>query len=107
VWTNIRETGPRCLIVADVVEDRVQSLADYRAALPGTEITIVRLAVPMPVILDRLEGRETPESIAWYRDRAPELQGIMERGSVEDVLIDAGRRTARDIAEEIIERVGV
>ena len=37
-WTNIRETNPRCVVVADVVEDREQSLRDYRSALPGTHV---------------------------------------------------------------------
>jgi hypothetical protein len=61
----------------------------------------------MPVILERLNGRESDESIDWFRKRAPELQAIMEAGAVEDTLIDAGTRTPSDIALEIVERTGV
>ena len=107
VWTNIRETNPRCVVVADVVEDREQSLRDYRSALPGTHVSIVRLDVPLPVILERLEKRESEDSIEWYRQRAPELQGIMERGQIEDVLIDVGYRSPKEVAAEILLTLGI
>jgi len=105
IWPNMLEVAPQCVIVADVVEDRAQSLADYAQALPGTHVTIVRLDVPMPVIIERLNGRESDESIDWFRKRAPELQAIMEREHVEDILIDAGTRTPEAIATEIIARL--
>ncbi len=107
IWPNIRETNPQCMIVANVVEDRESALADYRRALPGTNVVIVRLDVPMPVILRRLEGRETETTIDWHRKRAPELQGIMERGKVEDVLIDVGERTPHDVALEILDKLDI
>jgi adenylylsulfate kinase len=107
IWPNMLEIAPRCVIVADVVEDRAQSLADYAQALPGTQVTIARLDVPMSMILERLTGRESDESIDWFWKRAPELQAIMEREHVEDILIDAGDRTPYDVALEILERCGV
>lgn len=106
-WPNLLETGLRCVIVADVVEDKAATLAAYESAMPGTKITIVRLNVPLPVILRRLEGRETEITIDWYRHRAPELQGIMDRGKVEDVLIEVGERTPHDVASEILQRLDV
>jgi energy-coupling factor transporter ATP-binding protein EcfA2 len=100
IWPNLRETGLACIILADVVEDRAQ-VAEYEAAMPGTTVTVVRLDVPMPIIIRRLEGRESDTTIDWYRHRAPELQGIMERGRVEDLLIDVGDRPPHDVAREI------
>lgn len=107
IWPNIRDLDPHCVIVADVVEDREASLAEYRRAMPGTTPTIVRLDVPMPVIVQRLEGRETDASIDWFRRRAPELQGIMERGKIEDILIDVGERSPHDVALEILRKTGI
>jgi predicted kinase len=88
------------------VENRAQR-AEYERAMPGTDVTIIRLNVPLAVIVRRLEGRESDASIDWYRHRAPELQGIMERGEVEDVLIDVGERTPREVAAEIADRMGL
>jgi len=106
VWPNYRDAGIACMIIADVVEDRAQ-VADYEAAMPGATVIVVRLDVPMPVILRRLEGRESDTTIDWYRHRAPELQDIMERGRVEDLLIDVAERTPHDVATEIAVRMGL
>jgi chloramphenicol 3-O-phosphotransferase len=106
IWPNYRAAGIDCLILADVVEDRPQ-VAEYERAMPGTAVTIVRLDVPMPLILSRLEGRESAATIAWYRNRAPELQGIMERHGVADLVIDVGERTPDEVALEIAMRIGL
>jgi predicted kinase len=108
IWPNLIEAGVRVVVIADVVEDRAQSLAAYGAAMPGGAITIVRLDVPIPLILERLVPRErTPDGLAWSQSRAPELQAIMEAGKVEDLLVDVGGRSPTEVAREIIDRVGV
>jgi predicted kinase len=107
IWPNLLDYGVRCVVIADVVEDRAASLAAYSAAMPGTTIAVVRLNVPIVVIRQRLEGRETETTIDWHRKRAPELQGIMERGKVEDVLIDVGERTPHDVALEILDKLDI
>ena len=106
IWPNYRASGIDCLILADVVEDRAQ-VDDYEAVLPGARVSVVRLDVPLPLILRRLEGRESAATIDWYRHRAPELQGIMERGQVEDLLVDVGERAPHDVALEIARRTGL
>lgn len=108
IWPNLRDAGIRCATIADVVEDRAQSLADYARAMPGAAITIVRLDVPLDLIQERLVARErTPEGLAWSQARAPDLQAIMEREQVEDVLVDVGERSPHDVAKEILQRCGV
>lgn len=104
IWPNLLGAGTRCVLLADVVESRNQ-VAEYTSALPGTDVTVVRLDVPLPVVLRRPEGRESESTIAWYRHRAPELQGIMERESVGDIVIDVGERAPADVAQEILKRL--
>jgi shikimate kinase len=106
IWLNMQVVPLRCVLIADVVESRSQ-FGDYLAAMPDTDVTVVRLNVPMSVILKRLEGRETDHTIEWYRHRAPELQRIMEREQVADIVIDTGERSATDVAVEILQRTGV
>jgi adenylylsulfate kinase-like enzyme len=108
VWPNLIEAGTRVVMIATVVEDRAHSLAEFRKALPGGAVTIVRLNTPMDLIHERLTRRERTEyDRAWHLNRAPELQGIMERGEVEDVLIEVGDRTPEDVAAEIIAHLGL
>ena len=106
IWPNLQTIGPRCVVIADVVERRDQS-RQYRAAMPGVDVTVVRLDVPMEVILRRLERRESEQTIDWYRHRAPELQEIMERNRIGDLVINVGDRSPQDIAIEILERAGL
>ncbi len=106
VWPNFRDVGIRCAVLADVVESRGQVNA-YEAAMPGASVLIARLQVAPEELKRRLHGRERPETIAWYLHRAPELQGIMEREGVGDLVIDVGSREPRDIAAEIIARAGL
>jgi adenylylsulfate kinase-like enzyme len=108
IWPNLVDAGVRAVMIATVVEDRAHSLAAHRAAMPGGKVTIVRLNVPMDLVKERLAHRErTPDDLAWSLNRAPELQGIMERGAVEDLLVEVGERTPEEVAEEIIARLGL
>lgn len=106
MWPNMQIVPLRCALVADVVEHRSQ-VASYTSAMPETDVTVVRLDVPMPVILERLARRESQHTLAWYKRRAPELQEIMEREQVADIVIDVGERSAEDVALEILQRTGI
>lgn len=107
IWPNLVDAGVRCVVIADVVEDAADA-ATYAHLMPGVAITIVRLDVPMDLIHERLRFRErTADDLAWSVARAPELQGIMERAGIGDLVIDVGARTPEKIAAEIIERTGV
>lgn len=105
-WQNVAPLGVRTVVISDVVEDMAQR-AEYERAIPGSDVTIVRLDVPLEVIFERLEERESEATIEWYRERAPQLQAIMERGRVGNIVIDVGHRTPDDIAREIIARCGL
>ena len=106
VWPNLVRAGATVVLIATVVEDRAHSLARLGAALPGSKITIVRLAVPLDLVHARLRHRErTPSDLAWHLARSVELQQIMEARAVEDLLIEVGTRTPEDVAIEIIRRL--
>lgn len=106
ITANYIGEGARILVLADVIEHH-QDIDDYARTIPDAQITVVRLDVPMDAILQRLEGRETATTIGWYRDRAPELQEIMEREAIGDIVIDVGQRTPPDVASEIASRLGL
>ena len=107
IAANYREEGARVLVLATVIETNESVVTKFAGAIPNAAITVVRLNVPMETILDRLERRESASTIAWYRHRAPELQEIMERENIGDIVIDVGQRTPHDIASEIAHRLGL
>lgn len=103
---NYHAIGIPTLVVADVIENEAgrQQMIE---ALPDFPVTVVRLRVSMNLIEQRLRHRESPETLAWYLARAPELERIMDDNSIGDVVIDVGERTAREVAAEIARRLGL
>lgn len=106
VVENYRRINIGLFVVADVVETREQ-VEDYRLAAPGATVTSVRLRVPLDVIEDRLRLRQSPETLVWYLQRAPELEEIQSSRNVGDVVIDVGLRDAMDVAREIYARLNL
>lgn len=106
LWPNYQAHGATRLILANVLED-VTDLNRYRDAVPGAEITTVRLVAPERSRIDRLTARilEGPTR-DWHLARTVELEQILERMSVEDFIVDNGDRTVRSVAVEVLERAG-
>jgi predicted kinase len=104
LWANFREVGAERLVLADVVESR--DLSPYRRAVPGADISIVRLIASPETITRRLHGREDGEALAWHLARAVELTALMEREGVGDLVIDTNDKTPAALAEGILRRIG-
>ena len=89
-------------ILADVIETG----ADQHArAMPGYEITVVRLAVSIEQLHERLRLRETEAQYGWHENRARELTEIMERNGIGDVVIQVSDEDPEAIALMIAERL--
>lgn len=105
IWPNFQAAGARRLVIADVIES-VDDLAGYAVAVPGAEITVVRLRAAVQTLHQRLRGREHGASLEWHLNRAPELAAIMDRAACEHVLIDTEGKDSTTVAQEVLERVG-
>lgn len=105
LWRNFRAAGAQRLALACVVESR-RELARFRRAVPGAEITVVRLRASIRALQSRVRQREIGLGRTWHVRRAAELARIMERARVEDVLVDTEARTINAIAREVLEEAG-
>lgn len=105
VAANYRDAGAERLILSDVVETQ-EDKSNLAAALPDAVMKVVRLKAEIPTLHQRLEKRETGESLEWHKHRAIELTELMERNSVEDLLIDTEGKTPEEIAREILSGAG-
>ncbi len=101
VWVNYRAAGAERLVLADVVESRLD-LEGYREAVPDAAILVVRLTATLTTIGHRLTERETGDSLDWYCRRAAELDALMERTRVEDLLVDTEGKPAAIAAREAV-----
>jgi adenylylsulfate kinase-like enzyme len=105
VARNCRAAGATRIVIADVVETRDQR-EWYREAIPGAEVTVVRLTADPEVNTRRIARRASGDGDPWEVERAAELVGIMEANDVADLLVDTTERTPKDVALEIALRLG-
>jgi hypothetical protein len=105
VWRNYAEAGVQRLILAYVFETR-QELEMVRQAVPGAELTVVRLHASHDELRERVAGRERGSSREWHLHRAVELAELMDRERVEDHLVHTDGRDVLEVAHAVAEQAG-
>lgn len=105
VAANYRAAGAERLILVDIVETRAQT-EDYRAAIPGAEVTVVGLRGTLETIRSRLAGRESGANLEWHQARAAELIGQWEASPVEDYLVSTEGLTPLEVARAVLAACG-
>jgi predicted kinase len=74
-------------------------------AVPGAEITVVRLRAPVAVLHERILAREAGDP-SWFLGAADYLDGVFETAAVEDVAVDNVGRSPVDVAAEALRLAG-
>ncbi|HVM52183.1 MAG TPA: hypothetical protein VM262_03210 [Acidimicrobiales bacterium] len=106
LWPSYRAHGATHLVLAHVLEDGTE-LDRYRDAVPGADITVVRLLAPEATRAARLRRRMPPgPSREWHLARTVELEAILDAAAHEDFVVDNGDRPPRAVALEILHRAG-
>ena len=104
MWANFRQAGADRLIFARVLETR-SLLRRVTEAVPGAQITVVRLWAPVVVLQERIRSREASDP-DWFLGAATHTAEVLERAQVEDHLVDNENRPATVVAGEVLHRVG-
>jgi chloramphenicol 3-O-phosphotransferase len=102
VWENYAATGAGRLIIARVVESR-DELERYRDAVPGADITVIRLRASDETLQGRVLGRPVTTGPRYVR-RSLELARLMDDRQIEDHLVETSGRTVTDVAREVLHR---
>jgi DNA polymerase III delta prime subunit len=100
VWRNYAAAGAAHLIIARVVETR-DELDGYRQAVPGADITVVRLHASDEALRGRVLGRKVVTGERYVR-RALELARLMDERQIEDHLVETSGRTVPDAARDAL-----
>lgn len=103
LWSNFKARGAGRLLVEMLIEHR-SDLRPMHEAVPGAEITVVRLEAPLALIEQRIRRREPypePElsGARWWQER-------MDRLAVEDFLVDNACRPVREVARDVLRGAG-
>lgn len=105
MWSNFAEAGVDRLLLCRVLETR-GLLDQIRTAVPGADITVVRLRAPLDVLEARLRFREAGRDPQWYLDTTAYLVDKLEQAGVEDYVVDNHGRPAADVAAEVLRVAG-
>jgi hypothetical protein len=102
VWATFRGVGVRQLVAARFLQQREQVDA-VRHALVGSDLFVVRLAVPVHELNERLRRRDSGGELAEHLALIEESEGA----GLEDAVVDGGgERAPREIAAEILTVAG-
>jgi hypothetical protein len=105
IWPTFRAAGVERLVLARFVEDRAQ-LQEFRSALPGVQLAVVRLVAPASLIERRLRSRDAGAQLA---EHLAEFAGFAARGAtsaLEDAVVENGERPLEDVAAEVLAAAG-
>jgi adenylylsulfate kinase len=105
IWPTFRAAGVQRLVLARYVEDRAQ-LDEFRAALPGAELFIVRLVAPQEVIERRLRARDSGAQLAEHLAETALFAARGEANALEDAVVDNGERPLGEVAAEVLAAAG-
>jgi hypothetical protein len=105
MWSNFREAGAERLLLERVLEAR-SLLRHVAAAVPGAQITVVRLRAPKEIVEARIRHREQGRDPSWYLEAAAYLVETMERSDIADHVIETANRPVSEVAQDILRMVG-
>jgi adenylylsulfate kinase len=105
IWPTFRAAGVARLVLARFVEDRAQ-LEEFRAALPGVPLAVVRLVAPAALIERRLRARDAGAQLAEHLTEFARFAARGEASALEDAVVENGDRPLEDVAAEVLAAAG-
>ena len=98
-----RELKIPLLILADVIET---SAEEHQRCMPDYPVQVIRLEVAFGRLERQLRSREPEAQVPWHLDRARELQEIMERNAIGDVVLSVTDESPEEIALQVAKHLG-
>lgn len=106
IFPNYVAAGIERLIISDVIETQ-ENIEDMKSAMPGAEITIIRLKASIETIHERIRGRDTGEALKWSLKRSIVLNEQMDTNNLEDFTFDTDGLTAHEVAKLVIDNLQI
>jgi hypothetical protein len=92
-------------VLCRVLEAR-SLLGRVAEAVPGADITVVRLRAPLDLVRTRIVAREAGRDPQWYLDTATYLFDRLEHAGVEDHVVDNDNRPVAQVAADVLHAAG-
>jgi len=105
IWPNLLAAGVRYGVLARALTTR-RSLLRLRAALAGTELSVVRLVAPPEAVRSRLERRDSGRRLDEHLRQAAGMAALMDRVRLEDLVVSADGLDSERVAAEVLRSAG-
>jgi predicted kinase len=105
IWPNFVEAGIVHAVLADTVTGRGQ-LDLLKAAVPGCELTVVRVVAPPEMVAARIRSREVGGLLEDFLRRTEAVAELVERAHMEDVTVTNDDRPPQEIGAELLQELG-
>jgi adenylylsulfate kinase len=103
VWANFAAAGARHLVMARALLEPSHAEA-VRRALPGVDVTVIRLAVGPETRRLRLSGRDSGTVLAGHLAEAEHFERLIAGAGVESVVLTNDGRSVRETALAVLDR---
>ncbi len=103
IWPQYYDLGVRHVIIPCVIEND-DEVAAFNRAIPRAQIMVIRLTASIATLYQRLEERETSDSVAWYKNRAIELDQQLTKKNIGDSIISTETKTIGEVAREVVDQ---
>lgn len=101
IWPNYIEAGVKFAIVPYVIENH-EELEEFCKTVPGAQVSVVLLNASGSILEKRIRNRLMGGSLEWNLNRAQELDDILKKANIEDVVVNTEDKTIPQAAEEVI-----
>ena len=105
IWTNLREAGMRYAVLARAMIGRAD-LDALQIAVPEADLVVVRLTASPSSIERRLRHRDSGQELDEHLGESVEMSRVMDQARLEDTIVANDDRSPREVAREVLQRVG-
>jgi adenylylsulfate kinase len=103
VWQIHQEAGAEVLVIPTVVESNAV-VDKYRAAIPGSVVSVIRLTATGECLRARIEHRGT--DVEWSIGRATDLEKGLESADLQAAVLDTSDLRPSEVAIAVLDAVG-
>lgn len=104
MWPNYVDAGVRYVVMARLMQSKAE-LEALHHAVPGIDITVVRVDSPRELVEERLRRRDTGRILEEHLRQADEFVGPLQALGIENFSVTNGDRPLREVAHEILDRL--
>jgi adenylylsulfate kinase-like enzyme len=105
IWPNLRSAGFRHVVISGAIST-TEALRQVRDAIGQSELTVVRLVTSPDLLEARLRGRDTGRLLNDHLAITPTVEHQLDESRLEDFRVTNDDAAPREVAAEILERIG-